>query len=239
MRLGGESELIHYAHGHLDPYHKFGHVQELDERAGLPNEAGTCDAHALLKEIVLGQLAAGPGPFLREEEDMPRPLKRPFVKIGCGYAEVVKRAVACGLQRWVRRRFVKHARGKPIVSGVFAVAKTDSAETRMISAAMPANQCLDMSKVPTPRFLELSMLGILAPAGRGRRLVISKRDVRHFYQMLAATAQWQRLLAHQPPLDGRPLGRRTASAAQLPVHCSWPMGFAPSATIAQGVAELD
>lgn len=108
----------------------------------------------------------------------------------------MKRAVACGLQRWAPRRFVKHVCGKPIISGALAAAKPDSCDTRMISAAVPANECLDMAKVPRSPFPQITQLGVLAAPGRGRRLLISKRDVRHFYHMLRATSGCWRIRRH-------------------------------------------
>lgn len=83
-RLGGEPALIQYINGHLDPCDRFGYVQQLVERACLPNAAGTCDARALLEGTALGQVAAGPEPFLREEKEMPRPMKRRSLRLAGG-----------------------------------------------------------------------------------------------------------------------------------------------------------
>lgn len=76
--------------------------------------------------VSIGQLAARPEGVGYEEDYLPKDLKGPLVTIEPSYAQVVRRAIAYGLQRWAPRRFVKHMCGKPLVSGVFAVAKPDA-----------------------------------------------------------------------------------------------------------------
>ena len=55
--------------------------------------------------------------------------------------------------------------------------------------------------------------------------------------MLKSTRDWQRMLAYPPPSDGR-VRRSLDKVRHFLVHCSWPMGFGPSATIAQGIADV-
>ena len=54
-----------------------------------------------------------------------------------------------------------HVGGRPIVSGVFAVAKAGTEETRMISAAVPANDQFNMNVVPKPFFPNMGQFAVL------------------------------------------------------------------------------
>ena len=74
-------------------------------------------------------------------------------------------------------------------------------------------------------------------ARRGARLAVSKCDVRHCYHMIKSTRAWQRMLAHPPPPTGK-VRRTLRRERRFLVHCAWPMGFGPSATIAQGIADV-
>ena len=234
--LGGERFLNQFIGSNLAWYGAGAHVLPLDERAGLPDAAATCDPEELIgPDTSLGQLVRDPSAFLLSDEKLPEQLPRAFVRVGPGYLQVVQAAVRVGLQQWRPRAFLHHFKGKPVISGVFAVAKPETKETRMISAAVPANTLLDKDLMPRPRFPNVSRLSTLLVPHRCR-LVVSKRDVRHFYHRIKASLPWQRLLAHPPPMTTG-TRRKINKAKMFPVHAAWPMGFAPSATVAQGVAD--
>eukprot|EP00974_Lingulodinium_polyedra_P001291 123532-Lingulodinium_polyedra.AAC.1 len=80
------------------------------------------------------------------------------------------------------------------------------------------------------------MLGVVRTRP-GQRVRVCKRDIRHFYHRLKCGAKWRPYLAHPRPLGGTPVQRRIFKK-RLPVHCAWPMGFAGSASFAQGVADV-
>lgn len=165
-------------------------------------------------------MAAGPSPFLKKECDLPFRLMRPFIKVGATYYDVVDRAVKAGLQKWVPRRRVHHHHGVPVVSGVFAVGKSDPDERRIISAAVPANMLLDMSRVPRPRFPNITQVATVKEVPRGSKLLVSKRDVRHCYHKVRASRRWRALRAHPPP---EPVGvmKGYTKAKSYPVHAAW------------------
>lgn len=126
------------------------------------------------------ELASGPAPLSKKESKLLARLKRPLIKVGSIYYDVVERVVNAGLQRWEPRRRMHHHRGFPVLVGIFAVGKRDSGEKRMISAAVPANMSLDMQRVPRLRFPNMTQVATVREVPRSARLVVSKRDVRHF-----------------------------------------------------------
>ena len=105
----------------------------------------------------------------------------------------------------------------------------------MIPGAVLAKTSLDKDLMPRPRFPNVSRLSTLLVPHRCS-LVVSKRSARHFYHRIKASVPWQRLLAHPPPMTAG-ARRKISKAKMFPVHAAWPMGFAPSATVAQGVAD--
>lgn len=128
----------------------------------------------------IAQLAEGLAPCLR---------KRLFIRVGAGYPQIVRLACGCS-----DGGFAHKFCGVPVVSGVFAVSREDSAETRMISAAVPSNQLLQMEVVPLPRFPGVGQLAALRAPEPGSRRLVSKGDVRRFCHRLKARRSWQALL---------------------------------------------
>lgn len=176
---------------------------------------------------VLADLATGPGPFLKQKDELPLKLKRPFIKVGSACIDVVD-------GRSSRTR-VHHLNGSPVLSGVFAVGKSDSPETRMIPAVVPANMCLAMSRVPRHRFSNMLQIATIHEPPVGARLLVSGRDIRHFYHKVRASRSWRALLAH-PPLGLGGVMQHFMKSKRCRAHCVWPMIFSPNASIAQGNA---
>ena len=108
----------------------------------------------------------------------------------------------------------------------------------MISAITGDNALLDPRRVPRPRFPNITQLSIVRSQGPPRRLLVSKRDIRHFYHQLRATSKWRPHLGHVIPRRVRPSLRRVLRPGKIPAHCAWPMGHTLSSTLAQGVMDV-
>ncbi len=127
--------------GFVEP---FSGVLPLDDNAGIPVALKCVELSKVLaddKPEVAAQVA-NPRTILLPPGARPSVLKRPFVKVGPNYSNFVRCAVKCGLQRLVGVSRVWKFKGKPLISGAFAVPK-DEEETRAISALCPINQIID------------------------------------------------------------------------------------------------
>ena len=67
--LSGGEGLRALLNAHLSAYDRFAHIIPLDDRAGLPSVAGTCDPSIVLQGTSLQSLAEGPEPFLLHEHE--------------------------------------------------------------------------------------------------------------------------------------------------------------------------
>ena len=202
----------------------------LGETAGvLAVAAGVDLANVLATDAPLvAEQILHPSALLLPKRDRPR-APRPFMKLAASYPAFVQRCVKAGLQKLLPLRKIYKVKGRPLLSGCFAVPKDDT-EARGISALCPLNSFVDATKIPDVKF---GMPSRLRAAGGPwlQRLHVSKKDARHFFHTLALGRKWHKFLAHAPVV-GRS-GKRL-----YPVSCAVPMGFRPAAGWAQCLAEL-
>jgi len=236
--VGGEASLKEFVHLTLASYDRFGYIMPLDARAGVPDSAARVDTESVLRRHYphLADCAHDPSQVLFDSTGMPASLPRPFIRVGKDYDLLVSRFLSVGLQEMRSKKRVVHFSGKPVYAGVFSVGKEGKAETRMISAATSANAMVDPEKMPRPRFPNIAQLGVLRLRGPGR-LRVSKRDIRHFFHQLRNSSKWRGYLAHPRPQHVRKSLKHVIRPGYFPVHRSWPMGHALSATLAQGVMD--
>ena len=135
----------------------------------------------------------------------------PYVKKDKTYKDLLRAGARCGLYRLATDRHVAKHRGKTLYNGAFAV-KKDHDEDRLIWAGVPTNSLLDGSRLPRPRFAYPPKLRVVkAPVGK--RIVVWRRDARHYFHHLAIGGKWQKYLAGPPAeMSGRlvyPLCRTT------------------------------
>lgn len=102
-------------------------------------------------------------------------LKRPFIRVDKTYDKFVDRCVRAGLQKLVQRKQVFKVRGRPLLSGVFAVPK-DEREDRYISAMVPLNMMCNRRRFQQPVFAMLPRLRGLRVTGK-KLLLYKKRTL--------------------------------------------------------------
>lgn len=152
----------------------------------------------------------------------------PYILVDKGYREFVARCCRSGLQRLARPSRIWKHRGRRLINGAFAVGK-NLQEDRFISGVCPTNALLDEVLVPRPVFAYVPRLRGLQTRP-GSRVVVSKRDARHYFHALRLGRKWEKFVGH-PPVTG------ADGASLVPVHRSAPMGFMPSAVWAQAVTD--
>ena len=118
---------------------------------------------------------------------------------------------------------------KVLVLRGFAVPK-NAAEDRFI-VPLGVNELLDPERLPRPVFAYLPALRSLC-VPRGGRLLVSKRDARHYYHSLRLGRRWRPWLALLAPK------MCDAIATAFPVMTTSPMRFGSSAGFAQAVTDL-
>ena len=92
------------------------------------------------------------------------------------------------------------------------------------------NQLIDPAKLPRPRFAYIPKMRVVF-VPKGGKIVVSKRDARHYFHSLKIGKKWQKWLCGPPiTLDN---GQRRFPAARTA-----PMGFGPSAGWAQHVTDM-
>ena len=228
----GESEIHDYLRDG-DAY--LGWLRErvlpLGERAGVPECAAGVNLSSALsaRRPDLSAQVDNPGLLLLPASSRPPRLKRPFVRLADSYPSWVQNARS-GLQALKPHTKVMRHRGTPIVSGAFAVPK-DGVEGRAISALCPLNELVDPSRLWKPKFAAVPALRVVQCSGK-RRVRICKKDTRHFFHGLRIGRRWRKYMAHPP------LPRTASQAPAYPLHCAALMGFAASASWAQGFNEV-
>ncbi|CAE8597891.1 unnamed protein product, partial [Polarella glacialis] len=199
------------------------------EKGGIPPSAGAVDLAEVLRQFApeMSQQVLEPSSLLLKPADRPKRLKRGYVFLHVSYPKLVKKAVKAKLHRLVREDQVARHNGRRVQEGAFAVPK-DDVEDRVI-ADPEVNQLLDPVKLPRPRFAYVPRMRALT-APRGGKLLLSKRDARHYFHCLRIGKKWGRWLCGPPVRDddGSPL---------FPAAQAAPMGFGPSAVWAQAVTD--
>ena len=159
----------------------------------------------------------------------PPKLQKQFRFLDKSYKKLVERGLENGMMRMMPRRKIAKVHGRTMVAGGFAVPK--SAEEDRLIVPLSVNELIDPLKMPRPVFAYLPALRTTV-VPRGRRLLISKRDARHYYHSLRLGKAWRPWLALPAP------GEKDDEAHDFPVVTTAPMGFGPSAGFAQGVTDL-
>ena len=201
-------------------YSAFSAVLPLGVDAGVPESAGQVDLSGALQGF-FPELAAQvrePRRLLLEPGARPRLLKRPFIKLHPTYQQLVARMVRVGLQKLRSGKHVWKHHGKPLVSGAFAVPK-DGAETRLISALCPLNDLIDDANLFRPQFAYMPKLRAVRTCP-GKRLVVFKRDARHYTittcaWALSGTSFWRTL----------PLLKQVARCIRFSSRLRWDSGL--------------
>ncbi|CAK9096680.1 eEF1A lysine and N-terminal methyltransferase (eEF1A-KNMT) (Methyltransferase-like protein 13) [Includes: eEF1A lysine methyltransferase [Durusdinium trenchii] len=222
---GVQEFLKHHQH-----YAGGGAAIPLGERGGVPTSAATVDLHGLFEERFpeLALQVNEPKALLLPSRRRPVKIKRGHVWLHASYPNLVRKNMKAGLHGPKKLSQVAKHRGKLCLTGAFAVAK-DATEDRVITD--PAvNQLLDPDRLPRPRFAYIPKMRVTY-APRTGKLLVSKRDARHYFHSLRIGHKWMRWLCG-PPITGVN-GRLVYPAARTA-----PMGFGPSAGWAQAVTDL-
>ena len=161
-----------------------------------------------------------PTELLLPPSERPHKLPRPYINVEDTYPEFVARNVAVGLQTLAPESRVWRHAGKPLISGVFAVKKSED-EDRVISAVVPLSHLLDARRLLRPVFAYTPRMHRLKTR-TGARVTVSKRDARHYFHRLKIGKNWAKFLAHPPVVSER-------GKTLYPLHRCTPMGFSPSA----------
>ena len=144
------------------------------------------------------------------------------------YPQLIERAEAAELVELVGTDGVIALSGELVVQSAFAVPKNE-VEGRWISCNEFVNAVVDPRKMLKMRLPYMPQLrGVTTQ--RGKRLVLSKRDARHYFHALQNGPKWRRFLS-LPAVRQNGLKR-------IPVARAWPMGFRNSAIIAQRVTDV-
>ena len=175
-----KDEVIEELARHIDYGGDGGKVLPLSSRCGVPQQAGGVNMAAVLEKSrpEMSKQVLFPRKLLLKKKVRPHVLKRLFVKVGADYKAFVAKCVRNRLMDMVPSSQVWKHNGKLVYSGAFAVAK-DEVEDRFIMAACPNNQLLDRERLPRPQFAYLPKMRSLLTTP-GKRIVIYKRDVRHY-----------------------------------------------------------
>ena len=206
-------------------------VKDLSLRCGVPAQAGGVDMASVLEgsRPELALQVRHPSRILLRKSVRPKILKRPFVRIGREYLDLVRKCAASKLVDLVSEKQIWRHEDRPLYAGAFAVAK-DAVEDRFILAAVPVNQLIDRAKLPRPAFAYIPKLRSVRTT-RGKRVVMFKRDARHYFFQLALHPRWRKYLSMPPVRD-------ECGVQWWPRQCVAPMGFAPSAGWAHAVTEV-
>jgi len=201
----------------------------LGSRAGVPDRAAdVCLEEALGPfDAAMAEQVRNPGAVLLPPRERPEDLPKAYTYTDRTYKDFVEAGRRAGLYRLVPQRRVFKYRGRPLISGAFAVRK-DVQEDRCITAANPVNALLNMAVVKRPRFGAVNRLRAVTCSGR-KVLRVCKKDARHYFHSLRLHRRWQKYLS-MPPVDIQ--GRE-----MYPLCTTAPMGFAPSACWAHGLTE--
>jgi len=227
---GSEKEIQSYLLHHFS-YGERAPVLPLGLRGGVPEQAGGCDlAEQLGVEYAeLAQQVLDPTALLMPRVKWPKTLKRPFRLLDRSYPSLCVKMLRSGMHVMRPRRSLARFKSKPIVAGGFCVPK-DDIEDRTITP-LSVNDLVDAAKLPRPRFGWVPALRTLTLMRPKARLLVSKRDARHYFHALRLGKKWHRWLA--TPAPGPDEGGRT----RHPCCATLPMGFAPSAGWAQALTD--
>eukprot|EP00434_Breviolum_minutum_P045769 symbB.v1.2.041102.t1/scaffold7825.1/size10313/1 len=221
---------IHEFLKHQEHYAGGGPAIPLGSKGGVPSSAATVDLHSHLNEHFpdLAAQVLEPKLLLLPSRKRPRKIKRGHTWLHSSYPSLVARNVKAGLSVLRKPKQVARHRGRLCLTGAFAVRK-DENEDRVITD--PAvNQLIDPDKLPRPRFAYIPKLRVTW-VPRSGKLLVSKRDARHYFHSLQIGRKWLRWLCG-PPISGE------RGELRYPATRAAPMGFGPSAGWAQGLTDV-
>eukprot|EP00971_Amphidinium_carterae_P115155 2280884-Amphidinium_carterae.1 len=202
-------------------------AEPLGERGGVPDFAGAVDTHAVLSTInsAMAKQVLCPKMLLLRKALRPKRLLRTSAMLDGTYKRFVLKMATVGLQKLVRPSRVWKHNGKPMIGGCFAVPKSPF-EQRVISN-LPVNQLVDPARVPRPVFAYPPRLrSVYVPLGA--KVLLYKRDLRHYFHQLRIGRRWFKYLAH-PSIE-------VEGQEMVPLHTCAPMGFSASSGWAQEVS---
>lgn len=218
---------------HSQLYSGSGVVLALGVRGGVPDIAGDVPLadHLAHHFPIMSKQVLCPQSLLLRSRKRPRCVKRGYTWLDATYPLLVKKNVKAGLHSLKRGHQVAKHRGKKILTGAFAVIK-DEHEDRVITDPQ-VNQLLDKEQLPRPRFAYIpSLRSVTVPSGG--KIVVSKRDARHYFHRLRIGRRWGKWLCG-PPIRA---GAGASGGERYPSCRSAPMGFGPSAGWAQGLTDV-
>ena len=225
-----EEDTIQEFLKHRQHYAGGGVAIPLGERGGVPASAATVD----LRECFEGSFpefakqVEEPSSLLLPSRLRPKLIKRGHTWLHRSYPNLVRKNVKAGLHQLKKPSQVAKHRGKLCITGAFAVPKDDKEDRVITDPAV--NQLIDPLKLPRPRFAYIPKLRVTLVPKTGK-ILISKRDARHYFHSLKIGRKWHKWLCGPPIiLDGGSL--------RYPASCTAPMGFGPSAGWAQAVTDL-
>ena len=196
-------------------------ARALGMKGGVPPRAADADLFEALHSSRpdVARQVRDPTEILLPPSERLQKLPRPYINVEDTYPELVARNVV-GLQTLAPESRVWRHAGKPLVSGVFAVKKSED-EDRVISAVVPLSHLLDARRLLRPVFAYTPRMHRLKTR-TGARVTVSKRDARHYFHRLKIGKNWAKFLAHPPVVSER-------GKTLYPLHRCTPMGFSPSA----------
>ena len=223
------TEEVHEFLRHQEHYAGGGPAIPLGSRGGVPSSAATVDLHSHLLENHpdLAAQVVEPKLLLLPSRKRPIKIKRGHSWLHSSYPALVERNVKAGLHILKKGKEVAKHRGRLCLTGAFAV-KKDQTEDRVITDPS-VNQLIDPQKLPRPRFAYIPKLRV-SWVPRTGKLLVTKRDARHYFHSLRIGRKWHKWLCG-PPIFGLGGGLR------YPACCSAPMGFGPSAGWAQALTD--
>ena len=240
LRSGWESMMVDFKPQDLGEIQEFlkhsrhyaggGVAIPLGERGGVPASAATVDLQSLFQHDhpQFAQQVMEPSALLLPSRLRPRRVKRGHTWLHKSYPMLVRKNVKTGLHVLKRESQVAKHRGVLCLTGAFAVPK-DIDEDRVITDPS-VNQLIDPLKLPRPRFAYIPKLRVVMVPKSGK-ILVSKRDARHYFHSLQVGKKWQKWLCGPPiVLDN---GQR-----RYPASRTAPMGFGPSAGWAQQVTDM-
>jgi hypothetical protein len=194
----GGKEVNSYRHLDDSAYSGLVSVVPLGVRAGIPDIAATVDAGTVLQgyDDTLAAMVEDPDLLLLPPELWPELPRKPFMRLDSTYPLLVDNAVAAGLQELADEESLVHHQGKAMFGGGFAVAKNEI-EDRWIAPLEFSNDIVDDSKLPimqVPYLPQLAAILVTKPS----RILVSKRDARHYFHMLRNGTRWRRYLGMPP-----------------------------------------
>lgn len=219
---------------HTQLYSGCGVVLALGVRGGVPDKAADVKLADHLEPLFpeLSQQVRMPTKLLMRAGDRPKRLKKVYTWVSSTYPSLVRKNVKAGLHKLRRVKEVAKHNGKLVLAGAFAVVK-DQHEDRVITDPQ-INQLLDPSLLPRPKFAYVPSLRSTFVPAHGK-IVVSKRDARHYFHRLQIGHRWAKYLCG-PPITHQ--AGDSHGGLLYPACRSTPMGFGPSAGWAQGLTDV-